>query len=66
NIIQQIGRVISYLRDRGDMAIVLVEQYFSFAYDIADRFYVLERGTVKMAGAKSELERERLLAAVSV
>lgn len=66
NIIQQIGRVISYLRDQGDMAIVLVEQYFAFAYDLADRFVVLERGTPVLSGAKSELERDRLLAAVSV
>ena len=66
NIIQQIGRVIEYLRDRGDMAIILVEQYFAFAYDRADTFYVLERGAVTMSGAKSELKREDLLAAVSV
>ncbi|MEO1398839.1 MAG: urea ABC transporter ATP-binding subunit UrtE [Pseudomonadota bacterium] len=66
NIIQQIGRVIAYLRDRGDMAIILVEQYFSFAYDIADRFYVLERGAVKMSGAKAELDRDALLASVAV
>ncbi|MAQ85628.1 urea ABC transporter ATP-binding subunit UrtE [Psychromarinibacter halotolerans] len=66
NIIQQIGRVIEYLRDRGDMAIILVEQYFAFAYDLADTFYVLERGAVTMSGAKSELKREDLLAAVSV
>jgi ABC-type branched-subunit amino acid transport system ATPase component len=44
NIIQQIGRVIALLRDQGEMAIVLVEQYFDFAYDLADRFCVLERG----------------------
>ncbi|MBD3677935.1 MAG: ATP-binding cassette domain-containing protein, partial [Rhodobacteraceae bacterium] len=66
NIIQQIGRVIAYLRDRGDMAIVLVEQYFSFAYEIADRFYVLERGVVKLSGPKSGLERDRLMEAMSV
>lgn len=66
NIIQQIGRVISYLRDRGDMAIILVEQYFAFAYEIADAFYVLERGAVKMTGAKADLKRDDLLTAVSV
>mgnify|MGYP006269876915 CR=1 FL=1 len=66
NIIQQIGRVIAYLRDRGDMAIVLVEQYFAFAYDIADRFYVLERGSVRLSGAKGAVARDDLLAAVSV
>lgn len=66
NVIQQIGRVIGYLRDRGDMAIVLVEQYFSFAYDLADSFYVLERGAVKLSGRRDELDRDSLLSAVSV
>jgi ABC-type polar amino acid transport system ATPase subunit len=40
NIIQQIGRVIALLSDQGEMAIVLVEQYFDFAYGLADRFCV--------------------------
>ena len=66
NIIQQIGRVISLLREQADMAIVLVEQYFSFAYELGDRFYVLERGAVKMSGPKADLDREALLAGVSV
>ncbi len=66
NIIQQIGRVISHLRERADMAIVLVEQYFSFAYDLGDAFHVIERGAVKLSGRKDTLDRERLLASVSV
>lgn len=66
NIIQQIGRVISHLRNTGDMAIVLVEQYFSFAYDLGDTFYVLERGAVTMSGNKGEVDRDALLGRVSV
>jgi len=66
NIIQQIGRVIEYLRDQGRIAIVLVEQYFEFAYGLADRFYVMERGAVTVSGSKSELSKERLMQAVSV
>ncbi|PJE33136.1 High-affinity branched-chain amino acid transport ATP-binding protein LivF [Pseudooceanicola marinus] len=66
NIIQQIGRVIEYLRDRGDMAIVLVEQYFEFAYGLADKFYVLRRGAVTASGSKSELTKDELMAEVSV
>ena len=66
NIIQQIGRVISLLKDRGDMAILLVEQYFAFAYELADQFYVLERGATKMAGDKASLKRSDLEAAMSV
>lgn len=66
NIIQQIGRVISYLREKGDMAIILVEQYFDFAYGLADCFYVLKRGAVDVAGTKAELGRDRVRQAVSV
>ena len=66
NIIQQIGRVIEYLRDRGDMAIILVEQYFDFAYGLADRFYVLRRGEVEASGDRKSLSKKALLKAVSV
>lgn len=66
NIIQQIGRVISYLRGKGDMAIILVEQYFDFAYGLADQFYVLKRGAVALQGSKAELSQDALRATVSV
>ena len=66
NIIQQIGRVIAHLRERAEMAIVLVEQYFSFAYDLGDAFYVVERGAIKLSGRKGEIAREALLGSVSV
>jgi urea transport system ATP-binding protein len=60
NIIAQIGRVIAALRDRGDMAIVLVEQFFDFAWDLGDEFLVLERGRAVMQGPKQQLRREAL------
>lgn len=66
NIIQQIGKVIEYLRDQGDMAIVLVEQYFDFAYRMADQFVVLGRGSVVLSGKKKEIDRDLLLSRVSV
>lgn len=66
NIIQQIGEVIKLLRDKGEMAIVLVEQYFDFAYELADRFVVLRRGEVLLSGGKEDLDREELLSSVSV
>lgn len=66
NIIQQIGRVIAHLRKQAEMAIILVEQYFSFAYDLGDSFYVLERGAVRLSGRKDELDRTELLRSVSV
>lgn len=55
SIIKDIGRAISYLRDKGGMAILLVEQYFEFARDLADRFAVLDRGQVVLSGSKAEL-----------
>ena len=66
NIIQQIGRVIAHLRDQGTMAIVLVEQYFDFAFDLADSFVMMKRGTVTLAGDKSSLARDQLLAELAV
>lgn len=66
NIIQQIGRVIEYLRAQGTMAIVLVEQYFEFAYGLADEFYVMKRGAIELSGSKDTLDKQELLAGVSV
>ena len=64
SIIKDIGRAITYLRDRKDMAILLVEQYFDFARELADRFVVMERGEIVQHGDRSVLEgddvRQRL------
>ncbi|QRM31892.1 urea ABC transporter ATP-binding subunit UrtE [Microvirga sp. VF16] len=64
SIIKDIGRAITYLRDRKDMAILLVEQYFDFARELADRFVVMERGEIVQHGDRSALEgddvRQRL------
>ncbi|MFN3499399.1 MAG: ATP-binding cassette domain-containing protein, partial [Pannonibacter indicus] len=56
SIIKDIGRAIEWLRDQGTMAIILVEQYFEFARDLADRFAVMDRGEVVMAGLRTELD----------
>ena len=55
SIIADIGRAIAYLRDRGDMAILLVEQYFEFARDLADSFHVMDRGAVVLSGSRDEM-----------
>jgi urea transport system ATP-binding protein len=66
SIIQDIGRVITHLKARGDMAIVLVEQYFDFAWGLADRLYVFDRGTVAISGAKAELSVDAVRARFSL
>lgn len=58
SIIKDIERVIRLLGNRGDMAIVLVEQYFEFARDLADSFIVMDRGEVVMSGSSEELVEE--------
>ena len=60
SIIKDIGRAIQFLRGRGDMAILLVEQYFEFARELADRFIVMERGEVVAAGGRAELEGDEI------
>jgi urea transport system ATP-binding protein len=58
SIIKDIGRAIAYLRAKGGMSIVLVEQYFEFARDLADRFVVMERGEIVEAGDRAALQGE--------
>ncbi|WP_226781626.1 urea ABC transporter ATP-binding subunit UrtE [Oceaniglobus trochenteri] len=66
NIVQQISDVIRHLRDTRDMIIVLVEQYFDVAYDLADRFLVLRGGRMILDGDRDTITRGELLAGVSV
>src|SRR6056297_4001189 len=66
NIIKQIGEVIRLLRNEGKIAIVLVEQFFDFAYDLADDIVVLNRGVVRLSEPAADVERDRLLREVSI
>lgn len=58
SVIKDIGRVISLLKQRGDMAIVLCEQYFDFARELADDFIVLSRGQVVASGKAEQMDGE--------
>jgi urea transport system ATP-binding protein len=60
SIIKDIGRAIAYLRAKGGISILLVEQYFEFARDLADRFVVMERGEVVEAGDRAALAGDRV------
>jgi urea transport system ATP-binding protein len=66
NIIKQIGDVIGLLRGEGEIAIVLVEQYFDFAYGLADEIVVLNRGEVRLSEPAATVDRARLLREVSI
>ena len=56
SIIKDIGRVIRMLADRGDMAILLVEQYYDFAQELADDYLVMQRGEFIARGAGKDME----------
>jgi urea transport system ATP-binding protein len=58
SVIKDIGRAITFLRQRGDMAILLVEQYLDFARDLADEFAVMDRGEIVMTGTRDNFDTE--------
>ena len=66
SIIKDIGRAITYLRNLGGIAIVLVEQYFDFARELGDRFAVMDRGAVVYAATKAEVDDAALRRAISL
>ncbi|OZI67825.1 urea ABC transporter ATP-binding subunit UrtE [Bordetella genomosp. 4] len=66
SIIKDIGRVIRLLRERGNIGILLCEQYFDFARELADHFVVLSRGEVVAHGPRSEMDGEDVRRHLSV
>lgn len=66
NIITQIGEVISYLREQQNMAIVLVEQYFDFAFGLSDYIYAMIRGEIVFEGEKNQIDKQKLRESVSI
>jgi urea transport system ATP-binding protein len=56
SIIKDIARVISLLRNRGEMAILLVEQYFDFAKELAQAVVIMDRGEVVLSGPLAGLD----------
>jgi urea transport system ATP-binding protein len=66
SIIKDIGRVIALLRQRGEMAILLVEQYFDFAHELAQTIAVMDRGDIVLAGRQDELNEDDVRRRLSV
>ena len=66
SIIKDIGSVIALLRSQGTMAILLVEQYFDFARDLAQTIVVMDRGDIVLSGRREELNEEDVRRRLSV
>lgn len=60
SIIKDIERVIGILREKGEMAILLVEQYFEFARDLADTFAVMDRGEIVLSGEIGKVPEQEI------
>jgi len=66
SIIKEIGRVIRQLARKGDMAILLCEQYYDFAEELADHYLVMERGQVLVEGPGSDMATKGIRQLVSI
>jgi urea transport system ATP-binding protein len=70
SIIKDIGRVLRMLADEGmngqKMAIVLVEQYYDFAEELADQYIVMERGEIVQRGLGKDMEAEGVRQKMSI
>lgn len=66
SVIKDIGRVLRLLADRKTMAILLVEQYYDFAAELADQYIVMERGEVIQRGRGADMERDGARKLVSI
>ncbi|KIU34399.1 urea ABC transporter ATP-binding subunit UrtE [Atlantibacter hermannii] len=66
SVIKQIGAVIAELARRGDMAILLVEQFYDFAAELADSYLVMSRGDIIQRGAGSQMEQDGVRGLVAI
>ena len=66
SIIKDIGRAISYLRNLGQIAVVLVEQYLDFAQELGDHFAVMDRGSVVYSCTKETLDEVALKRSLAI
>jgi len=66
SVIKQIGAVIAELSRRGDMAILLVEQFYDFAAELADSYLVMSRGDIIQRGAGSQMEQDGVRGLVAI
>ena len=66
SIIKDIERAIRALAETGEMAILLVEQYYDFARALADDYLVMERGEIIMRGKGADMDRDGVLEALAV
>ena len=60
SLIKDIERAIRTLAESGELAILLVEQYYDFARSLADQYLVMERGEIVKRGAGADMDRDNV------
>jgi urea transport system ATP-binding protein len=66
SIIKDIERAIRSLAEEGNMAILLVEQYYDFAHSLADQYLLMERGEFIKRGSGEDMEKDGIREALAV
>ncbi|PJI46390.1 MAG: urea ABC transporter ATP-binding subunit UrtE [Pseudomonas sp.] len=66
SVIKEIGAVIRKLAERGDMAILLVEQFYDFAAELADQYLVMSRGEIVQQGRGADMENDGVRGLVAI
>ncbi|MFF7062852.1 urea ABC transporter ATP-binding subunit UrtE [Pseudomonas sp. NPDC008258] len=66
SVIKEIGAVIRRLAERGDMAILLVEQFYDFAEELADQYLVMARGEIVQRGRGENMQAEGVRGLVTI
>lgn len=66
SVIKEIGQVINQLARRGDMAILLVEQFYDFAAELADHYLLMSRGSIIQRGRGEDMESEGVRGLVAI
>ena len=66
SVIKEIGQVISQLAHRGDMAILLVEQFYDFAQQLADKYLLMSRGSIIQSGDSKNMESDGVRGLVAI
>ncbi|MDM2961525.1 urea ABC transporter ATP-binding subunit UrtE [Citrobacter sp. CK202] len=66
SVIKEIGQVIAHLARQGDMAILLVEQFYDFAAQLADHYLLMSRGSIIQSGRGENMEAEGVRGLVAI
>lgn len=66
SIIQEIARVIKKLKSKGNITMLIVEQYLDFVLETSDYFYVMDKGSIVMEGSTKGVEPEKIQAKIAI